>query len=163
MPNTRSAKLARWQIWLLSVSGTLLWLSGAVWLLLHYYGKVQGEFGPENNPLEAWFLRLHGFTLIPILLGIGGLFIVHFPKGWKDKRQRVIGLGLAVVGGVLILSGYMLYYVGLEWLRDWTSVVHWVIGLASPILFIWHYQGRRPVKKSAKAADSVADNGRQDA
>ena len=63
MPNTRSARLARWQVLLLIISGTLLWLSGAAWLLLHYYGQVTGEFGPETNPLEPWFLRVHGLVL----------------------------------------------------------------------------------------------------
>lgn len=36
----RTARLARWQIWMLCLSGTLLWLSGSAWLLLHYYGQV---------------------------------------------------------------------------------------------------------------------------
>lgn len=151
MPNTRSAKLARWQIMLLTISGALLWLSGAAWLLLHYYGQVQGEFGVETNPLEPWFLRLHGLVLIPALLGFGGLFIVHMPKGWKDVSQRVAGIALTVVFSVLILSGYMLYYVGDEAVRDWTSIIHWVIGLALPAVFVWHYIGRSKAKVKARS------------
>ena len=149
MPNTRSARLARWQIMLLTISGVLLWLSGAAWLLLHYYGQVQGEFGTETNPLEPWFLRLHGLALIPALLGFGGLFIVHIPKGWKDVSQRVAGVSLTVIFSILILSGYMLYYVGDEGARDWTSIIHWAIGLGSPVIFIWHYLGRN-ARKTAK-------------
>jgi hypothetical protein len=146
MPNTRSARLARWQILLLTISGSLLWLSGAAWLLLHYYGRVQGEFGPETNPLEPWLMKLHGFALIPALLGFGGLFVVHMPKGWRNIAQRNVGLALTGLVVVLISSGYMLYYVGGETLRDWTSIVHWVVGLAVPAVFIWHYlhgQSRR--------------------
>jgi hypothetical protein len=144
MPNTRSAKLARWQIWTLIISGSALWLSGAAWLLLHYYGQVEGEFGPETNPLEPWLLRLHGFMLIPALLGFGGLFVVHMPKGWKDRYQRNIGIGLTVLIGVLIVSGYFLYYVGDDGLRGWSSVIHWGIGLGTPVIFIWHYLGHKP-------------------
>jgi hypothetical protein len=151
MPNTRSARLARWQIWLLTISGTLLWLSGAGWLLLHYYGQVQGEFGVETNPLEPWFLRVHGLVMIPALLGFGGMFIVHIPKGWKDKDQRVAGVALTAVMGVLILSGYLLYYLGIEWLRDWTSFIHWAIGLALPAIFVWHYLGRNAAKQKPRA------------
>jgi hypothetical protein len=139
MPNTRSARLARWQIMLLTISGALLWLSGAAWLLLHYYGQVQSEFGPETNPLEPWFLRVHGLILIPALLGFGGLFVVHMPKGWKNRYQRTIGIALTTAFAVLILSGYMLYYAGDEGLRDWTSLIHWALGLGTPALFIWHY------------------------
>ncbi len=151
MPNTRSAKLARWQIWLLTVSGTVLWLSGAGWLLLHYYGQVQGEFGVETNPLEPWFLRLHGLVLIPALMAFGSLMVAHIPKGWKDKSQRVAGIALTVVMGVLILSGYLLYYLGVEWLRDWTSLVHWLMGLALPAVFVWHYLGRTAAKLKTPA------------
>ncbi len=150
MPNTRSARLARWQVLLLIISGTLLWLSGAAWLLLHYYGQVAGEFGPETNPLEPWFLRVHGLVLIPALLGFGGLFVVHIPKGWKNSYQRNVGVALTAVLAALIISGYMLYYVGDESLRDWTSLIHWVLGLAIPTLFIWHYLHARWIMRSTK-------------
>lgn len=154
MANTRSARLARWQIWLLTLSGTLLWLSGAAWLLLHYYGQVESEFGPETNPLEPWMLRIHGLALIPALLGFGGLFVVHIPKGWKDRRQRHIGLGLTVLTALLIVSGYLLYYLGDETIREWASLAHWLIGLGAPAVFVWHYVARtdaraRRAKKSS--------------
>lgn len=139
MPNTRSAKLAKWQIWLLSLSGTLLWLSGSAWLLLHYYGRVQGPFGPESNPLEPWMLRLHGLVLIPALLGVGGLFLVHFRKGWSHKPQRVAGLILSAAVLVLVATGYLLYYVGDDELREVFSRVHWIAGLGVPAVFVWHY------------------------
>lgn len=156
MSNTRSARLARWQIMLLTISGSLLWLSGGAWLLLHHFGQVQGEFGPELNPLEPWLLRLHGLVLIPALVGFGGLLVVHFPKGWKDVPQRHIGLGLTAIIGLLIVSGYLLYYLGDETLRSWTSIVHWTIGLLVPTIFIWHFihgqskrRGKRPATKTS--------------
>ena len=121
MPNTRSARLARWQLWLLTISGGVLWLSGAIWLLLHYYGQVEGEFGIETNPFEPWVLRVHGFVLIPALMGFGGMMVVHIPKGWKDRRQRIAGVCLTVIMAILVLTGYLLYYVGGE--RDRKSVV----------------------------------------
>ena len=152
MPNTRSAKLARWQIMLLTIGGGMLWLSGAGWLLLHYYGQVQGEFGPQINPVEPWFMRLHGLVMIPALLGFGGLFIVHIPKGWKEEKQRIAGIALTTVLSALILSGYLLYYVGGDDLREWASLFHWVIGLASPVIFIWHYLGRTARKAAKKPA-----------
>lgn len=147
MPNTRSARLARWQIWLLTLSGGVLWLSGAAWLLLHYYGQIEGEFGPETNPLESWMLRTHGFALIPALLGFGSLFIAHMPKGWKDRRQRLIGTMLTGLVGLLILSGYLLYYASGDDFRGWVSLIHWAIGLAVPTVFIWHYVSRNEAQR----------------
>lgn len=150
MPHTRSAKLAGWQIWLLTVSGGGLWLSGLAWVLLHYFGQVSGDFGPETNPLEPWLLRLHGFAVIPALLGFGGMMVVHIPKGWKSKRQRIAGLALTAISSVLILSGYLLYYVGVEVVRDWASLIHWAIGLTLPAAFVWHYLGRSAAKTKAR-------------
>ncbi|WP_225010909.1 hypothetical protein [Novosphingobium percolationis] len=139
MVHRRSAKLASWQIWLLALSGMGLWLSGCGWLLLHYYGQKQGEFGPEMNPVEPWMMKAHGLFLIPALLGIGGMFIAHIPKGWAHRHQRIAGVALCVVLAALIASGYMLYYVGDEDLRAWTSLAHWTIGLGLPVVFLWHY------------------------
>ncbi len=150
MPNTRSARLARWQTLLITISGSVLWLSGAAWLLLHYFGQVQGEFGVETNALEPWFLRLHGLALIPALLGFGTLFVVHIPKGWKDVSQRIAGVALTSFFAVLILTGYMLYYVGDDGLRSWTSFIHWVLGLGVPGIFIWHYMGRKTSARKRK-------------
>ena len=144
MLHYRTAKLARWQVRLLVWSGAVLWLTGAGWLLLHHYGQRQGEFGPETNPLEPWMLRLHGAALIAALLGVGGLLVAHVWRGWQYRRQRAIGLALLVTVGLLVVTGYLLYYAGDEQGRPWISILHWAVGLASPVLFAWHHRaGRR--------------------
>lgn len=147
MPNRRTARIAAWQIWLLSLSGAGLWLSGGAWLLLHYFGQTPGEYGPEMNPLEPWMMKLHGLVLIPALLGIGGMFVAHIPKGWAHQPQRVAGITLCAVLAVLIVSGYMLYYVGDDVLREWTSLAHWIIGIALPAAFLWHYLNGLAVRR----------------
>lgn len=139
MPQKKTAKLAPWQIWLLTLSGGGLWLSGSGWLLLHYFGQTKGEFGPQINPLEPWMMKFHGLVLIPALLGIGGMFVAHIPKGWTHLHQRIAGLTLSTLLGLLIISGYMLYYVGDEIVRPWSSIAHWCLGLGLPIIFGWHY------------------------
>lgn len=120
----------------------LLWLTGAVWLGFHYFGRLEGEFGPEINPLEIWSLRLHGLFIIPSYIGLGSLFITHIPLGWKDRAQRPAAIALTAFFAALIISGYALYYVGSVEMRDMTSLIHWIIGLGAPIIFIWHYQRR---------------------
>ncbi|MGA8277186.1 MAG: hypothetical protein WB784_03195 [Rhodanobacteraceae bacterium] len=157
-----SARMATWQIWLLCLSGALLWLSGVVWLLLHYFAQTAGEFGPQANPLESWMLRLHGFFLIPLLLGIGGLFIAHIPKGWQQHRQRVAGVILASLLGLLILSGYFLYYLGNESWRSFTSIAHWSIGIALPAVFLWHFiQGHRRRRHQRTDIEEVENQGHE--
>lgn len=146
-PNRNKARLAEWQRWLLSLSGAALWLSGGAWLLLHYFGQAKGEFGLEMNPLEPWMMKAHGLALIPGLLGVGGLFVAHIPKGWTHAHQRTAGIALGVFISILIISGYLLYYIGAESPRVWIGVAHWSIGLLLPAIFAWHYvngsRGRR--------------------
>lgn len=141
-----TARLARWQVRLLSWSGGVLWLTGVVWLLLHHFGQAQGEFGPQTNPAEPWLLRLHGAAMIAILLGGGGLLVAHVWRGWGYRRQRVAGAALGGVAVLLIVTGYLLYYVGDEDARSWVSLVHWIVGAAALPLFVWHSRRGRAIR-----------------
>lgn len=87
-------------------------------------------------------LRHRVAALIPALLGFGTLFVVHIPKGWKDRRQRWIGAGLTALISLLILSGYLLYYASGDNFRGWVSLIHWAVRLGVPVIFIWHYVSR---------------------
>jgi hypothetical protein len=152
MSRGHPARLPRWQKRLLIVSGAALWASGIAWLVLHHFGQVNGPFGPERNPLEAWMLRLHGLFLIPFLLGIGGLFVAHIPRGWSRKPNRLAGIALTAFLGLLVLSGYMLYYVGTDEIRAWTGTAHWALGLTLPALFLWHYRQRTSGRRGDRPA-----------
>lgn len=144
MLHLKTAKLAAWQVRLICWSGALLWGSGVAWLLLHNFWQIQGDFGPEANPAEPWLLRLHGAAMIASLLGGGGLLVAHVWRGWYYRKQRVLGLSLTIVFAILIVTGYLLYYVGSENLRPWISLIHWVIGIAILPVFLLHYrQGRK--------------------
>lgn len=152
MPHRKSARLAGWQIRMLVWSGLLLWLTGLGWLGFHYFGRVEGEFGPEINPLEIWMLRLHGLLVIPAYLGLGSLLVAHIPLGWKDRSQRPAAIVLLGVFALLIVSGYALYYTGSVALREATSLFHWIAGLAAPLAFVWHYRRRYSARSRGEAA-----------
>jgi len=137
-----SPQLASWQVYLLIWIGWLLWISGTAWLGFHYFGRMEGDFGPEINPLEHWMLRIHGFLIIPAYLLLGSLLLSHIPLGWKDRSQRPAGIVLAALLLLLSLSGYALYYVGTPNLREFSSWFHWIIGLGTPMVFFWHYRRR---------------------
>ena len=129
--------------WALMGSGGVLWLSGAAWILLHFYAPIQGDFGPEANPAEPWILKAHGLAMIAALLAIGGLLTAHVMAGWEIRQQRVRGIAIAVTVLVLTATGYLLYYAGNEPLRANASTAHWVLGFGSPAIFLWHRAGRR--------------------
>jgi hypothetical protein len=148
MLHLKTAKLATWQIRLLCWSGALLWISGVVWLVLHNYGQVQGEFGPEANPAEPWMLRMHGAAMIAALLGAGSLLVVHVWRGWTYRSQRVLGSVLTTTCSLLILTGYLLYYVGDETMRPWLSKIHWIVGLLILPIFLLHYRQGKAIRQS---------------
>jgi hypothetical protein len=157
-PHQKSPRLASWQIRWLVWTGVLLWVSGVAWLGLHFFGRVEGEFGLEINPFEHWMLRLHGFLIIPAYVLLGGLLITHIPLGWRDRKQRPAGIGLLGLVILLSVSGYALYYVGTIGLREFSSWFHWIIGVASPLVFYWHYRRRYAMQAIRRASARQAES-----
>ena len=138
-----AAALSPLHRWALMVAGGALWLSGVAWLLLHFYAPIESEFGPEANPLEPWMLTAHGLAMIAALLAIGGLLTAHVMAGWEIRQQRVRGIAIGATVLVLMATGYLLYYAGNQQLRESVSTIHWILGLGSPAIFLWHRAGRR--------------------
>ncbi len=89
-----------------------LWLTGAVWLIAHYVLVYEGEFGPLPHPLEFWSVAAHGAFGFASLWLLGLLWSVHIPAGWRASRRRLSGSMMFGVVAFLILSGYLLYYLG---------------------------------------------------
>jgi hypothetical protein len=114
------------------------WISGGLWLLFHYFLVKQGEFGPQINPLEPWWLKLHGAFAFAAIWIFGLLWGIHITKTWPGGRRRWSGSLLTGLFLWLIISGYLLYYVGDEKLRPLISILHWSVGLGCPIFFLWH-------------------------
>ena len=118
--------------------GLGLWLSGGLWLLCHYFGQGRGELGMEPHPLEPWLLKLHGACAFGTIWALGMLWGVHIVPGWtagERRRSGAVMLGLALW---LVLSGYLLYYVGQEQVRAITGLLHWSVGLLIPIILFAH-------------------------
>ena len=115
-----------------------VWFSGGLWLLLHNFFFKRGEFGPEINPLEPWCLKAHGAFSFAAIWMFGLMWGVHMTKLWPFSWRRWSGSLMAGVTALLILSGYLLYYVGDDKARSIVSTLHWGIGLAAPLFFLWH-------------------------
>lgn len=118
--------------------GIGVWLSGVLWLLFHYFVLHLGPLGPTTSPLEPWWLKLHGAFAFAAIWIFGLQWRVHIPAGWSGGRRRLSGGLLAGFLAWLIVSGYLLYYVGGEQFRSTVSLAHWLIGLAAPIGFLAH-------------------------
>ena len=115
-----------------------LWLSGMVWLVLHYFGRAVGPFGSQANPAEPWALRIHGALAFLAIGGFGWLWGLHIGPGWTRGQRKWTGGLLAAITLVLIVTGYLLYYLGDETWRAWASLVHWIVGLMAITPFLIH-------------------------
>ncbi|HEV2650728.1 MAG TPA: hypothetical protein VGU69_05690 [Rhizomicrobium sp.] len=131
-------KLSRTRRAIVYLAGAGLWVTGAAWLVLHYFCVRKTDFGPQPHPLEYWSRAAHGLFGFFSLWVLGLLWAAHIVGGWQSTRRRITGLATAAVLGALIVSGYLLYYVGDDRLLAWTSLIHWAIGLSLPVVFLAH-------------------------
>ena len=131
----------------------VLWCSGAAWLVLRYLLRPTSEFGELPNPLEAWSLRVHGAAAFATLWLLGMLWAIHLAPAWKARR-RTSGIVLGAIAGLLVLSGYLLYYAGGDAVREWVAWLHWGIGLALPLPLLVHALRGRTARDSQRATDT---------
>jgi hypothetical protein len=119
----------------------LLFLSGAGWTYWNYFVASRGEF---EMAARAWAMKIHGGAAMAILVLIGMLLTGHVRIAWRARRNRGNGLLFLSALAVLTITGYGLYYAGGERLRAWASWIHLGLGLALPLLLIFHvWLGKR--------------------
>jgi hypothetical protein len=103
-----------------------------------FFLASESEFGPQRHPLEPWWLKFHGAFAFAAIWLFGLLWGKHVCKAWPYGKGRWSGAALAGLLFWLMLSGYLLYYLGGEGARSIVSVLHWGIGFAAPLLLLWH-------------------------
>jgi hypothetical protein len=71
-----------------------------------------------------------------LLLGV--LLVSHVRRAWHAHKNRKNGGFFLTSVGLLVVSGYMLYYAGSEGFRAALSGFHLWLGVAAPALLFWH-------------------------
>ena len=123
--------------------------TGTLWFVLHRWFSIEGEFGPEKNPLEPWLIKVHGASAFLVLIGFGYVLASHVHVGWRTRRNRVLGLALVTTFALLILTGYLLYYASGEGFREGVGWMHLALGLSLPVTLMAHIaMGKRPRPQS---------------
>ena len=105
-------RLGKWHQGYLYVVCTLLVLSGALWLLFHYFVRMPGQFGDSPHPLEPWWLCIHGLSAAAFLIGFDSVLPGHVRRAWVARRNRISGTFFFSLLALLIATGYGLYYLG---------------------------------------------------
>jgi hypothetical protein len=127
-----------------------LFFSGIVWLILEFKN-------PEIfRDIMVYSLRLHGAASFGFLIVFGMVLSTHISFNWQVKKnRRISGIILTIFVTILILSGYLLYYLGGEEIRAFTSYLHWISGISCSAVFAVHF-----FKKSKKTGIKKPKNKR---
>ena len=138
---------------LLYAGFSLLWTSGALWLVFHYFLRIEGDFGPEAHPLEAWWLRLHGLMAMATLVLGGSLAPNHMRLAWNRRKNMRSGAPMLALTVWLTARGYALYYFSTDDNAAWLPLLHWIAGLALHVILVMQIHiGRRRAPRTAKRA-----------
>jgi hypothetical protein len=138
-----SRTLRSWTIALLAA----LWLTGIVWIVLHYAFPGQSDFGPTPNTWEPATLRVHGVIAFFGVFLLGFLTARHVTETWRRPRNRASGIALVVAYAVLALSGYALYYVTLDSAHLVVAKIHEIVGVAGIFAALIHWLGKSREQK----------------
>ncbi len=107
----------------------LLFVTGVVWLVAD---------ARQAAATATLMLMLHGGAAMAALLVLGALFPLHLLPAWRRRKNLASGLTVAAANALLVVTAFGLYYVGSDWLRDWTADLHIALGLAFPALVLVH-------------------------
>ncbi len=135
----------RQRLWLHG-SFAVLFLSGVFWWVLGTWFYEDAGFGPQDNPAQPWLLRLHGAAAMIALVVLGSLLPNHVRTAWRAHKNRFTGGGMIALCLALTITGYGLYYIGGETLRRVASLSHLWLGLAFPLVIIWHIRRGRALR-----------------
>jgi hypothetical protein len=147
-----SHRLPPWQQRLLAVSGGALLVSGIAWLAVHY--TIGAGAGALPHPAESWLMRVHGLAAFAGLFALGTLATQHVPRGLRlgavhrHAHQRRTGLVLLTLGGLLVATGYALYYFAPEDVRPALGWVHAALGVAMASVVLGHRRHARAARRA---------------
>lgn len=136
---------------LYGVSGLLL-ASGIAWAILYYASSQVGIDERSAATAGALMMKVHGAAAMLALILFGTLLSHHVGVGWRSGKNRFSGCAIAAISGFLILTGYLLYYVGDEALRQWASWLHLAAGALLPAV-LWPHVRRMIRLRSSQRSE----------
>lgn len=139
--------------------GAVLLFSGLYWALIHYLGESMGFDPREALAANALLMKIHGGAAMIALIQLGSLLPGHVRVGWRGALNKKTGILMLVLAGLLIGSGYLLYYAGDEMVRQLSSYVHLCLGVALPLPLVAHVWRARATAASRTRTRGMRSEG----
>jgi hypothetical protein len=130
--------LSLWHRWSIYLSGGVLFLTGAGWLVAHYFLRGAGLESELPHPSEPVWMRVHGAAFLVFLVAFGALLPGHVKYGLRYRLNVRTGLLVTTIVAGLALTGYGLYYLVNEDARALIGALHWVLGIGAAITLALH-------------------------
>jgi len=124
------------------------------WTYDHYMLR-HTDIGISENPLQVWWLYLHAGTATAAIWLLGYMSAIHVQRNWGAGQRRNSGLLFVTAVGLLVVTGYLLYYVDADRPEALISSIHWIIGLCAPAAFLLHRSVRVRALSPAAAPEQV--------
>jgi hypothetical protein len=84
-------------------------------------------------------MRVHGAIAVFAVALLGWVSARHIADNWPRTKKRKSGLAMVSAYILLVLSGYSLYYVLQDELRETIGQVHEVLGVISVAVAAVHW------------------------
>jgi cation transport ATPase len=136
--------------WLYLIA-SVLFLSGTLWWLADIASERQWPGANLTHASKPFLLKIHGGFAMAFLFMLGTLWPNHIRRAWQAGQNRRSGVTLLAWLAALTATGYGLYYLGDEHLREWTAKAHDALGgLALVVLLAHVWLGRRSQAKAIR-------------
>jgi len=130
-------RLGTWHRRLLVATLSAVAATGVLWFLLH------DVMDREPDEVLRTLLVAHGVIAFASAIAFGSVLPLHVLAGWRQRRNRLTGLAVALTVVLLIASALLLYYGGEE-TRAWARLIHLAVGFAAIVAVPLHVVlGRR--------------------
>ncbi len=113
--------------------------------------------GEQRLPMVMLHV-LSGWLLLMIL---GALWQVHLRAGWRQRKNHLSGITLALCLCVLAVTGIGLYYLGSELGQTISSVTHSGTGILFGLIIGWHIWHGGQIRMDKRRKQSVRLNSLQ--
>jgi hypothetical protein len=122
-----------------------LTLGALGWLFGSYVFDGRAGWGNAALNTEFWSLKIHGAGVMLVLVALG-MSVEPMRKAWREaERSQKAMLALAgVLVGLLILTGWLIYYGPTTSIQDLVILAHWVLGLVALLAFGFWFWVMRP-------------------
>jgi hypothetical protein len=128
-----------------------LWISGCLWLALDQFFARPGQFGPLPHPWQPAVLLVHGIAAVAGVYLLGWVTARHVLKWWPSRLRRASGVALASLLGLLVVSGFALFFLSDDRGLHAAAVSHDALGLMVTAFGIqhWFFARRRDMRSAA--------------